>query len=610
MNDGTAQGQGTIPRVSESERARAGERERRRRRLRSALFLTHAHARNPLAPPQNKNEQPNNHEYTQDNYFFALTKFQREIEALLSRGGGPGGGGSSSEGGGAAVADDDAANDGDDANAANDGSRTAAAAADAEPLFVVPSARRNEVLGWVREGLRDFSISRAKVRWGVPLPRDPSQTAYVWFDALAGYLTGTLAAAQADDARRASFADAADDRAPAAAANTAAADGAPNAAAAAAAAAPSSSSQTPLLDRLAAAGWPADVHVVGKDILRFHAVYWPGMLSAAGLAPPRQILGHGFLTKDGLKMGKSLGNTLDPAALTAAYGADAVRYWLVKEVALGADGNFREAAFRDSVNAGLANTVGNLLNRTLGMLHRYYPDGRLPADSADPTLAPELRELVAKSVADAADAYSRLAPHAAVEAVLAGAAGGNRFLEEAAPWTALRRGTDAEKVEAGRALVAALEAARVLAAALYPVTPALAGRVWAQLRAPGAALPPASAAAWGASGGGGGGGGGARPATWEGATRWGQLRAGHATAAPEPVFLRIEEAAPFVAEVAPSAAAAGGGKGGGGKGGGGGGGKKGGGGGKQQQQQQQQQRQKQVKAAQQEDPQPAAAGAA
>jgi methionyl-tRNA synthetase len=438
----------------------------------------------PSSPPPTK--QPPNKQ--QDNYFFALTKFQREIEALLSRGGG---GASAAAAEGAAPAEE----------------------ADAE--FVTPSARRNEVLGWVKEGLRDFSISRAKVKWGVPLPRDPAQTAYVWFDALAGYLTGTLAAAEKDGSSSPPPSS-------------------------------SSSSSAPLLDRLPAAGWPADVHVVGKDILRFHAVYWPGMLSAAGLQPPRRILGHGFLTKDGLKMGKSLGNTLDPALLTSAYGADAVRFWLMKEVALGSDGNFREAAFRDTVNAGLANTVGNLLNRTLGMLHKYYPGGVLPADSGDATLAPELRKTVELAVQEASEAYDRLAPHAAVEAVLAAAAAGNRFLEEAAPWTALKKGTDQEKHEAGRALVAALEAARVLAAALYPVTPALATRVWQQLNAPGPMLGAAATA-------------GEAP-TWEGATRWGQLREGHATAAPAPVFLRIDDTAPFVAEVVGGAQEGGGGK--------------------------------------------------
>ena len=142
----------------------------------------------------------------------------------------------------------------------------------------MPSARRNEVSGWIDEEVRDFSISRSAVDWGIRVPKDPSHTVYVWFDALIGYLSALLP------------------------------EGTP-----------------PTLDNLKAAGWPADVHVIGKDILRFHAVYWPGMLAAMGLPPPRQVFGHGFLTKDGLKMGKSLGNVLNPFELTEGYGADAVR---------------------------------------------------------------------------------------------------------------------------------------------------------------------------------------------------------------------------------------------------------------------------------------------
>ena len=143
---------------------------------------------------------------------------------------------------------------------------------------VQPLRAANEVKAWVAEGCRDFSITRAEVAWGIRVPRDESQTIYVWFDALIGYLSALLP------------------------------EGGPVTAQA-----------------LAEHGWPADVHVIGKDILRFHAVYWPGMLEAMGLPPPRKVFGHGFLTKDGLKMGKSLGNVLDPFQLVDAYGADAVR---------------------------------------------------------------------------------------------------------------------------------------------------------------------------------------------------------------------------------------------------------------------------------------------
>jgi tRNA synthetases class I (M) len=149
---------------------------------------------------------------------------------------------------------------------------------------ILPERARNEVLAWIADGARDFSISRATVDWGIRVPQDPSQTVYVWFDALIGYLSALLEASDVEG----------------------------------------SAADAPV-ERLLTAGWPADVHIIGKDILRFHAVYWPGMLMSMGLPLPRRTFGHGFLTKDGLKMGKSLGNVLDPFRLVQLYGADAVR---------------------------------------------------------------------------------------------------------------------------------------------------------------------------------------------------------------------------------------------------------------------------------------------
>ncbi|KAF8062044.1 OVA1 [Scenedesmus sp. PABB004] len=395
----------------------------------------------------------------EENYFFALSKYQAQLEELLAR-------------------------DGDDA-------------------FVSPPARRNEVLGWVREGVRDFSISRAAAAspWGIRLPQDADHTVYVWFDALNGYLSGLVPLADGDGA-------------------SASGGGGGGAVGAA-------------LSR----GWPADVHVIGKDILRFHAIYWPGMLLSAGLPLPRRVFGHGFLTKDGLKMGKALGNTLDPEALVAGYGADAVRLFFMKEVAFGQDGNFSEAAFRDTVNASLANAVGNMLNRTLGLLTKNC-GGALPAGAAEAAPAGAghaLRDAVEAAVPAAAAAYARLSPHAAVEACLGIAAAGNLYLEQTAPWSALKKGDDAERAAAGRVLVAVLEAARILAVALSPVTPGLSARMYGQLGLGGAPLQ--------------------GRVSWAD-TAWGQLAAGHATAEPAPVFARIDEAVPYVTEPAPAAAAA------------------------------------------------------
>lgn len=369
----------------------------------------------------------------EENWFFALSKYQAALEALLAE----------------------------------------------RPDFVQPESRRNEVLGWVKEGLRDFSISRAAVAWGIPVPRDPRQTVYVWFDALNGYLSGLLAEGQAPS-------DAA----------------------------------------LAAAGWPASLHIIGKDILRFHAIYWPAMLMACGLPLPGRVFGHGFLTKDGLKMGKSLGNVLEPRALVGAYGADAVRFYFLREVAFGQDGDFSEERFRNVVNAALANDIGNLLNRTLNLLSKNC-GGALPLDAAALPGDHPLRRAAAAAPPAVAGAYERLAFGAACEAALAVSSRGNQYLEETGPWSAFKKGSADDKAAAGAALVAVLEAVRVVAVLLAPVTPALSRRIYAQLGMGEEAFD---------------------AMRWEDAA-WGTLRAGHATPAPAPVFARLE--GDYVTEPAP-----------------------------------------------------------
>jgi methionyl-tRNA synthetase len=266
-----------------------------------------------------------------------------------------------------------------------------------------------------------------------------------------------------------------------------------------------------------------------------------------------QVFGHGFLTKDGLKMGKALGNTLDPEALVNAYGPDAVRLFFMKEVAFGQDGNFSEHAFRDTVNATLANSVGNMLNRTLAVLRKNY-DAGLPYSAVEAAAAAPVPAAVdgeagdeqqqqqhplvvacEQQVAAAAAAYGELAPHRAVEAVLAISAAGNLYLEQTAPWTAFKRGTDADKAAAGAALVTVLETARILAVALSPITPGLSSRIYQQLGLGEGALD--------------------GRVTWSD-TAWGQLQAGHRTADPQPVFARLDDAVPYVTEPAPGAAAA------------------------------------------------------
>lgn len=329
---------------------------------------------------------------SEENYFFRLSKYQAQIEALLEK----------------------------------------------DIGFLQPAARRNEVVSWVKSGLRDFSISRdaSAMSWGIPLPWDPSHNTYVWFDALAGYLSALLP------------------------------DGV-------------HSSSGGFLEAAQAGGWPA-THVIGKDILRFHAVYWPGILISAGLQQPRLVYGHGFLTARGAKMGKSMGNVVDPTVLVDAYGADAVRFYFLAEMEFGKDGDFNEERFCDKVNASLANDIGNLLNRTLGLLAKNC-DEVLPIGAEDIPKSHPLRSLVPTQVAKAGKAYDRLAFHEAASAALALSSRGNLFINETTPWNAFKKGSSDDKEEAQAVLVAVLETARIVAVLLFPLMPSLSNRILAQL---------------------------------------------------------------------------------------------------------------------------------
>lgn len=377
----------------------------------------------------------------EDNYFFALSKYQERLEAFL----------------------------------------------DDNPNFVQPSERRNEVLGWVKSGLRDFSVSRANNDWGILVPRDESQTIYVWFDALVGYLSALL-----------------------------------------------QHSHQPSLEQLADSGWPADVHIIGKDILRFHAVYWPAMLMSAGLPLPRRVIGHGFITKDGMKMGKSLGNTLDPCQLVDTYGADAVRYYFLKAVDFGKDGDFSEQRFVDVVNADLANSLGNLLNRSLNLLKKNCAS-TLPISSAELGLSDAdddektLREAADRAYQKAYAQYEALDFNAACHSLISICFEANAYIDRIAPWTKFKS-EHAEDVQmARRCIVNVLEASRVVAVGLSPVVPEVAQKIYEAL---------------------GLGDEVANGLTWE-HMKWGRLTAGMSFAKPKPVFPRLE-----LVSVTPAAATA------------------------------------------------------
>ncbi len=300
-----------------------------------------------------------------------------------------------------------------------------------KPDFIQPQSRRNEVLNFVNQGLQDFSISRVNLEWGFPIPVDPKHTIYVWFDALLGYVTALLE---------------------------------PEA--------------EPTLENALAKWWPIDLHLIGKDILRFHAVYWPAMLMSAGLPLPDRVFGHGFLTKDGQKMGKSMGNTLDPVALIKCYGADAVRYYFLKEIEFGKDGDFNESRFINVLNADLANDLGNLLNRTLGMVKRYCA-GNVPqiTNEAIPSEQP-LKSIGLRLGEQVKNAYEALAFNQACEAVLMLVQASNKFIDDQAPWSLYKKGQQ-QAVE--QVLYAVLESVRLAAYLLSPVIPNISSDIYQQL---------------------------------------------------------------------------------------------------------------------------------
>ena len=302
---------------------------------------------------------------------------------------------------------------------------------DHNPDFIQPESRRNEVLSFVERGLQDFSISRVNLDWGFPVPTDADHTLYVWFDALLGYVTALLAP-----------------------------------------------EDTPTLDHALKQWWPINLHLIGKDILRFHAVYWPAMLMSAQLPLPNRVFGHGFLTKDGQKMGKSLGNTLDPVALVQQYGVDAIRYYFLTEIDFGRDGDFSEERFINVVNANLANDLGNLLNRTLKMTIKYF-EGRVPQVVVADLPEDEPLVQLGQTAGDrAAQAYQGLHFGEACDIGLALARAGNKMIDEKAPWTLYKQG---EHQVVAQILYIVLESVRLSAYLLGPIVPDLSTRIYQQL---------------------------------------------------------------------------------------------------------------------------------
>jgi methionyl-tRNA synthetase len=295
------------------------------------------------------------------------------------------------------------------------------------PSFIRPESRRNEVIAFVEGGLNDLSVSRTSLSWGIPVPEAPGHVIYVWYDALTNYITGL---------------------------------GYP---------APTAEFET---------FWPADIHMVGKDILRFHAVYWPAFLMSAGIAPPLCVFAHGWWTVEGQKMSKSLGNVVDPQEMVRRYGADAFRYFLLREVSFGLDGDFSERELIKRANSELADKLGNLLNRSLGMLGKYF-SGVVPApgpsEPADAFLSNGGRE----SVPAVSAAMDEVAFHKAIGAIIDLVTKGNEYVQAMQPWALAK--DPSMRVRLGTVLYNALEASRVAALLMVPFTPTAAQRLWETL---------------------------------------------------------------------------------------------------------------------------------
>jgi len=306
----------------------------------------------------------------------------------------------------------------------------------ANPEFIRPEARRNEVISFVRSGLRDQSISRSTFKWGIPVPDDPEHVIYVWFDALANYLTAI-----------------------------------------------GYGSSHPGAQEAFKKFWPADVQMIGKEIVRFHCVYWPAFLMAAGLPEPKTIVAHGWLLFEESKMSKSRGNIVRTETILDVLGSDALRYFLLREVVFGQDGSFSFDALVQRYNSDLANGLGNLASRTLTMINRYFKgEVPYPSHTASRTAADDaIAEVARKTIREFGTLFDQFQFSRALEATWALVAAVDKYIVENEPWALGEKQDEDSRSRLATVLYTAAEALRIATALAHPVIPDATAKIWTQM---------------------------------------------------------------------------------------------------------------------------------